>query len=50
MDIRTLMGRAARHYSQREAIVHGERRLTFAEAWRRGINWPTGCGPWAYSR
>ena len=42
MDVRTLMGRAAHHYSQREAIVHGDRRLTFAEAWRRGIQLANG--------
>ncbi len=37
MDVTTLMRRAAQHYSQREAIVHGDRRLTFAEAWDRGV-------------
>jgi acyl-CoA synthetase (AMP-forming)/AMP-acid ligase II len=30
------MRQAARHYADREAVVDGERRATFAEAWRRG--------------
>ncbi|MDP6377592.1 MAG: AMP-binding protein [Pseudomonadales bacterium] len=42
MDVRTLMGRAARHYSTREAIVHNDRRLTFAEAWSRGVRLANG--------
>jgi acyl-CoA synthetase (AMP-forming)/AMP-acid ligase II len=37
MDVRTLMARAAAHYSSSEAVVHGERRLTFAESWQRSI-------------
>ncbi len=37
MDLNTLMRRAASFYSEREAVVHGERRLTFAEAWARGL-------------
>ena len=37
MDVRTLMARAADHYSEREAVVHGDRRLTFAEAWERCV-------------
>lgn len=35
MDVRTLMGRAAEHFANREAVVHGDRRLTFAQAWQR---------------
>ena len=35
MDVRTLMRRAALHYSHREAIVHNDTRLTFAQAWER---------------
>ena len=42
MDVRTLMRRAAVHYSDREAIVHNDRRLTFAEAWQRGIRLANG--------
>ena len=42
MDVKTLMQRAAQHYSWREAIVHGERRLTFAEAWERGVRLANG--------
>ncbi len=37
MDVRSAMRRAARYYSGREAVVHGETRLTFAEAWDRGL-------------
>ncbi|MEE8244814.1 MAG: AMP-binding protein [Pseudomonadales bacterium] len=37
MDVRTLMRRAAVHYADLEAVVHGERRLTFRESWRRSI-------------
>ena len=31
------MRRAARYHSRREAVVHGELRLSFAEAWARGM-------------
>ena len=37
MDIRGLMRRAVNFNSEREAIVHGERRLTFAQSWQRGL-------------
>ena len=37
MDVRTLMRRAAAHYSDLEAVVHGDRRLTFAESWERSL-------------
>ena len=37
MDVRTLMRRAAAHYSDLEAVVHGGRRLTFAESWQRSL-------------
>jgi len=37
MDVRTLMARAAAHYSQLEAVVQGDRRLTFAQAWDRSV-------------
>lgn len=36
-DVRTAMARAARMFSDREAVVCGDRRLTFAEAWDRGV-------------
>jgi acyl-CoA synthetase (AMP-forming)/AMP-acid ligase II len=36
VDVRGLMRQAAQHYADREALVAGETRLTFAEAWRRG--------------
>ena len=42
MDVRTLMRRAAQHYSSREAIVHNETRLTFAQAWERGVRLANG--------
>ena len=42
MDVRTLMRRAARHYSDYEAIVHNDVRLTFAQAWERGIRLANG--------
>ncbi len=38
MDLRTLMRRAASFHSSREAVVHEERRLSFAEAWKRGLH------------
>lgn len=31
------MARAADHYSEREAVVHGDRRLTFGDAWERCV-------------
>lgn len=37
MDVRTQMRRSARFFENREAVVFGEQRLTFAEAWRRGL-------------
>ncbi len=36
MDVRTLMHQAVVNHSFRECVVHGDRRLTFAEAWERG--------------
>ena len=35
MEVRTLMARAAEHHARREAVIHGDRRLTFREAWQR---------------
>ncbi len=37
MDVRTQMRSAARYHARRCAIVAGERRLSFAEAWTRGV-------------
>ena len=42
MDVRTQMRSAARHNARREAIVAGDRRLTFAEAWDRGVRQANG--------
>jgi acyl-coenzyme A synthetase/AMP-(fatty) acid ligase len=37
MDVRTRMRSAARCNARREAVAAGDRRLTFAEAWERGV-------------
>ena len=37
MDVRALMAQSVRINSERVAVIHGERRLTFREAWARGI-------------
>ncbi len=37
MDVRSMMRRAARFYANREAVVWRDRRLSFAEAWTRGL-------------
>lgn len=37
MNVRDLMAQAVRCNGDRVALIHGERRLTFAEAWDRGI-------------
>ncbi|MGQ0701009.1 MAG: class I adenylate-forming enzyme family protein [Panacagrimonas sp.] len=42
MDIKRLMSRAALHFAEREAVVHGDRRLTFREAWNRGLRLANG--------
>lgn len=42
MDVRTLMGRAAAHYSDLTAIIHNQQRLSFAQAWQRGIRLANG--------
>lgn len=42
MDVKRLMSRAALHFSDREAVVHGERRMTFREAWTRGVQLANG--------
>ena len=42
MDVRTQMRSAARYNARREAIAAGERRLTFAEAWDRGVRLANG--------
>ena len=36
------MCRAAQHYSGREAIIYNDQRLTFAEAWARGVKLANG--------
>ena len=42
MDVRTQMRSAAGYYARREAIVMGDRRLGFAQAWERGIRLANG--------
>ncbi len=42
MDVRTQMRNSARYNAQREAIVAGDRRLSFAEAWDRGVRMANG--------
>ncbi|HAD24190.1 MAG TPA: AMP-dependent synthetase [Alphaproteobacteria bacterium] len=37
MDVRTQMRRAAEFYGDYEAVVAGDRRLSFGEAWDRGV-------------
>ncbi|MBT4045784.1 MAG: AMP-binding protein [Rhodospirillaceae bacterium] len=37
MDIRSLMRRAVQFNCSREAIVHGDIRLTFEQSWQRGL-------------
>jgi len=37
MDCRSLMRRSATYFADKTAIVHGERRLSFAAAWTRGL-------------
>src|SRR5688572_30314415 len=42
MDVRTLMYRAVRFWGDREAIVADDVRLTFREAWERGVRLANG--------
>lgn len=42
MDVPGLMAQAAAFNAGRVAVVHGERRLTFAEAWDRGLRLANG--------
>lgn len=37
MDVRSLMRRTVLYNAEREAIVHGDTRLTFRQAWSRGL-------------
>jgi acyl-CoA synthetase (AMP-forming)/AMP-acid ligase II len=37
IDVRSMMRRAAQFNAERVAVVAGDRRLTFAEAWSRGL-------------
>src|SRR5947208_13794844 len=37
IDVRTMMRRAAEHNRDRVAVIAGDRQLTYAEAWSRGL-------------
>lgn len=37
MDVRALMAQAVRCNGERIAVIHGDRRLTFNEAWDHGV-------------
>ncbi len=37
MDVRSLMRRSAEYHQDRVAVIEGDHRLTFDEAWRRGL-------------
>jgi acyl-CoA synthetase (AMP-forming)/AMP-acid ligase II len=42
MDVTGLMRQSALYNAHRTAVVHGERRLTYAEAWGRGVRMANG--------
>ena len=42
MDVTSAMRRAATFFADREAVVHGQDRLTFAAAWERGCRMANG--------
>ncbi len=42
MNVRELLARSAKFYSEREAIIDGCRRMSFSEAWYRGIRFANG--------
>jgi acyl-CoA synthetase (AMP-forming)/AMP-acid ligase II len=42
MDVRKLLARGARFFAGREAVIDGRRRISFAEAWDRGIRFANG--------
>ena len=42
MDVTSAMRRAATFFADREAVVHGKDRLTFAAAWERGCRMANG--------
>ena len=42
MDVTALMRQASRFNAHRTAVVHGDRRLTYAEAWDRGVRLANG--------
>lgn len=42
MDVRSVMRRAAQFHASRPAVVQGERRLTFAQAWERAVRMANG--------
>jgi hypothetical protein len=46
MDVRTQMRSAARCNARREAVAAGDRHLTFAKAWERGMRLANGLWRW----
>ena len=42
MDVRSLMAQAVRSNGDRHAVIHGDRRLTFNQAWDRGVRLANG--------
>ncbi|HVW32357.1 MAG TPA: AMP-binding protein [Acidimicrobiia bacterium] len=42
MDVRGLMRRSAVFHADRDAVIHGAGRLTFAQAWSRGVQLANG--------
>ena len=52
IDVRSMMRRAAQFNSERVAVVAGDRRLTYAEAWSRGLRLTNAllCGMLAITR
>ena len=42
MDVRSLMRRSAEYHSQRTAVIEGDTRLTFEQAWTRGLRMANG--------
>jgi acyl-CoA synthetase (AMP-forming)/AMP-acid ligase II len=42
MNVRKLLRRSAQFYGTREAIIDGSRRISFSEAWDRGIRFANG--------
>ncbi len=42
INVRALMAQAVRYHGERIAVIHGDRRLTFNQAWERGVRLANG--------